>query len=94
MNGDQSAEPEKPPPPDAIDGSSFNGADALAKKRKKDNLKPIITTEGSESENDAQSAKRDQKADPGLSTICAAASTIHHDSWALLCAKCLGARKV
>ncbi|KAG6191082.1 hypothetical protein E4U36_001112 [Claviceps purpurea] len=75
MNGDQSAEPEKPPPPDAIDGSSSNGADALAKKRKKDNLKPIITTEGSE--NDAQSAKRDQKADPGLSTICAAAPTIH-----------------
>ncbi|KAG6086722.1 hypothetical protein E4U30_007797 [Claviceps sp. LM220 group G6] len=75
MNGDQSAEPEKPPPPDAIDGSSSNGADALAKKRKKDNLKPIITTEGSE--NDAQSAKQDQKAD---STICAAAPTIHHDS--------------
>ncbi|KAG5991779.1 hypothetical protein E4U52_003345 [Claviceps spartinae] len=61
MNGDQSAESEKPPPPDAIDGSSSNGADALAKKRKKDNLKPIITTEGSE--NDAQSAKQDQKAE-------------------------------
>ncbi|KAG5981733.1 hypothetical protein E4U55_002605 [Claviceps digitariae] len=59
MNGDQSAEPEKPPPSDATDGGSSNGADGLGKKRKKDSLKPIITTE--DIEGDAQSAKQDSK---------------------------------
>lgn len=61
MNGDQSAEPEKPPPPDATDGGSSinNGADGLAKKRKKDGLKPIVTTEGPEG--DVQPAKQDKK---------------------------------
>lgn len=46
MNGDQPAEAEKPPL-DTADGGSSNGADAQAKKRKKDSLKPIITTEDS-----------------------------------------------
>lgn len=61
MNGDQSAEPEKPPPPDATDGESSNnnGADGLAKKRKKDGPKPIVTTEGPEG--DVQPAKQDKK---------------------------------
>ncbi|GAB0134673.1 hypothetical protein EsDP_00003034 [Epichloe bromicola] len=61
MNGDQSAEPEKPPPPDATDdgSSNNNGADGLAKKRKKDGLKPIVTTEGPEG--DVQPAKQDKK---------------------------------
>ncbi|KAG5922149.1 hypothetical protein E4U42_005579 [Claviceps africana] len=57
MNGDQSAEPEKPPPSDATEGSGSNGADNLVKKRKKDCLKPIITTESFEG--DAQSAQED-----------------------------------
>ncbi|KAK2590936.1 serine/threonine protein kinase, CMGC [Conoideocrella luteorostrata] len=59
MNGDQSAEPEKPPPLDATDGGSSNGADSLAKKRKKDALKPIITTDSVEG--DAQQNKQDSK---------------------------------
>lgn len=61
MNGDQSAEPEKPPPPDATDGESSNnnGADGLAKKRKKDGPKPIVTTEGPEG--GVQPAKQDKK---------------------------------
>ncbi|KAG6011214.1 hypothetical protein E4U43_008473 [Claviceps pusilla] len=58
MNGDQSAEPQKPSS-DATDGSSSNGADGLAKKRKKDCPKPIITTE--DFEGDAESAKQDTK---------------------------------
>ncbi|KAG5943862.1 hypothetical protein E4U53_006999 [Claviceps sorghi] len=59
MNGDQSAEPEKPPASEATEDSSSNGADSLAKKRKKDCLKPIITTESFEG--DTESAKEDSK---------------------------------
>lgn len=43
MNGDLSAEAEKPPPLDATDRSSSNTADSTGKKRKKEALKPIIT---------------------------------------------------
>jgi hypothetical protein len=50
MNGEQPAEAEKPPL-DAAEGASAssisNGADTPTKKRKKDALKPIITTEDS-----------------------------------------------
>ena len=44
MNGEQSAEAEKPPP-DVDQDSSANGEDAAMKKRKKDDLRPIITSE-------------------------------------------------
>lgn len=56
MNGDQSAEAENPPP-ETTEAAGANGADTLATKRKKDGLKPIITTEGQEEEQKIQSSK-------------------------------------
>ncbi|QUC21277.1 uncharacterized protein UV8b_05520 [Ustilaginoidea virens] len=46
MNGDQAGEAEKPPGFDATADEISNGADGSAKKRKKDCLKPIVTSEG------------------------------------------------
>lgn len=43
MNGSQPAEGQKPP---LASGESSDGSSLVAKKRKKDDLKPIITTEG------------------------------------------------
>ncbi|TWU71343.1 serine/threonine protein kinase, CMGC group [Metarhizium rileyi] len=58
MNGDQPAEAaEKKPPLDEA-----NGADTLAKKRKKESLKPIITTEGNPLQSaDAQQGNKQDK---------------------------------
>lgn len=64
MNGDQPAEAEKPPL-DTADGGSSNGADAQAKKRKKDSLKPIITTEDSpqQSQTEDEVSQQNKQAD-------------------------------
>ena len=44
MNGEQPADEQKPPL--ASPANSANGSSLMAKKRKKEGLKPIITTEG------------------------------------------------
>jgi hypothetical protein len=46
MNGAQANEAQKPPLVSTESSNSANGSNLLAKKRKKDALKPIITTEG------------------------------------------------
>lgn len=44
MNGDQPTDEQKPPL--ASPTNSTNGSNLMAKKRKKEGLKPIITNEG------------------------------------------------
>jgi hypothetical protein len=46
MNGAQANEAQKPPLVSTGSSNSANGSNLSAKKRKKDALKPIITTEG------------------------------------------------
>lgn len=47
MNGSQPAEGQKPPVTASPSSTTDSNSGLMAKKRKKENLKPIITTEAS-----------------------------------------------